>query len=116
MIDFVPANVSIMHTDFTRERAQPGHLVVGSDSHTCSAGSMGSLAIGFGAAGTEKVFAYLISRLEETLLDAGGVVSLYKKYEKAIFRHLVTLKSDNKCPRRQANTPNCLNSSAALEW
>lgn len=50
IIDFLPANTSIMHTDFTRERAQPGRIVVGSDSHTCSAGSMGALAVGFGAA------------------------------------------------------------------
>ncbi|KAL5352584.1 hypothetical protein ACLOAV_002532 [Pseudogymnoascus australis] len=50
LIDYVPANTSIMHTDFTRERAQPGHVVIGSDSHTCSAGSMGALAVGFGAA------------------------------------------------------------------
>ncbi|KAH6876745.1 hypothetical protein B0T10DRAFT_585145, partial [Thelonectria olida] len=50
IIDFLPANTSIMHTDFTRERAQPGRIVVGSDSHTCSSGSMGSFAIGFGAA------------------------------------------------------------------
>lgn len=50
IIDFLPANTSIMHTDFTRERAQPGHIVVGSDSHTCSAGSMGAFAVGFGAA------------------------------------------------------------------
>lgn len=50
IIDFLPANTSIMHTDFTRERAQPGRIVVGSDSHTCSSGSMGSFAVGFGAA------------------------------------------------------------------
>lgn len=50
IVDYVPANVSIMHTDFTRERAQPGLVVVGSDSHTCSAGSMGAFAVGFGAA------------------------------------------------------------------
>jgi homoaconitase/3-isopropylmalate dehydratase large subunit len=39
-----------MHTEFCRERAQPGMLVIGSDSHTCSAGSMGALAIGLGVA------------------------------------------------------------------
>lgn len=50
IIDFLPANTSIMHTDFTRDRAQPGYLVIGSDSHTCSAGSMGAFAVGFGAA------------------------------------------------------------------
>lgn len=52
IINYLPANTSIMHTDFTRERAQPGSIVVGSDSHTCSAGSMGALAVGFGAADT----------------------------------------------------------------
>ncbi|KIV94048.1 hypothetical protein PV10_05205 [Exophiala mesophila] len=50
LVDFLPANTSIMHTDFTRDRAQPGYLVIGSDSHTCSAGSMGAFAVGFGAA------------------------------------------------------------------
>jgi homoaconitase/3-isopropylmalate dehydratase large subunit len=39
-----------MHTEFCRERAQPGMLVIGSDSHTCSAGSVGALAIGLGVA------------------------------------------------------------------
>ena len=39
-----------MHTEFCRERAQPGMLIIGSDSHTCSAGSMGTLAIGLGVA------------------------------------------------------------------
>ena len=39
-----------MHTEFCRERAQPGMLIIGSDSHTCSAGSIGSLAIGLGVA------------------------------------------------------------------
>jgi homoaconitase/3-isopropylmalate dehydratase large subunit len=39
-----------MHTEFCRERAQPGMLVIGSDSHTCSAGSMGALAVGLGVA------------------------------------------------------------------
>ncbi|KAF7188120.1 Aconitase AMT8 [Pseudocercospora fuligena] len=44
------ANQTIMHTEFCRERVQPGMLVLGSDSHTCSAGSISSLAIGLGAA------------------------------------------------------------------
>lgn len=39
-----------MHTEFARERAQPGMLAIGSDSHTCSAGSVGMLAIGLGVA------------------------------------------------------------------
>lgn len=39
-----------MHTEFCRERAQPGMLVIGSDSHTCSGGSVSCLAIGLGVA------------------------------------------------------------------
>ncbi|KAI8629515.1 aconitase iron-sulfur domain-containing protein [Xylariaceae sp. FL1651] len=43
-------NYTIMHTEFCRQRAQPGMLCIGSDSHTCSAGSMSALAIGLGVA------------------------------------------------------------------
>lgn len=39
---------TIMHTEFMRERAQPGMIAIGSDSHTCSAGSVSCLAIGLG--------------------------------------------------------------------
>lgn len=38
-----------MHTEFVRERAQPGMLIIGADSHTCSAGAVSCLAIGMGA-------------------------------------------------------------------
>ena len=48
--DFYPPNYTIMHTEFCRERAQPGQVVIGADSHTCSAGSLGALAIGLGSA------------------------------------------------------------------
>ncbi|KAI1325847.1 aconitase iron-sulfur domain-containing protein [Xylariaceae sp. FL0255] len=50
MTDNQGMNYTIMHTEFCRQRAQPGGLYVGSDSHTCSAGSMGALAIGLGVA------------------------------------------------------------------
>jgi hypothetical protein len=43
-------NYTIMHTEFCRERAQPGMLIIGSDSHTCSAGSVSALGIGLGVA------------------------------------------------------------------
>ena len=47
--DFWRPNTTIMHTEFARQRAQPGQIVIGADSHTCSAGGMGALAIGLGA-------------------------------------------------------------------
>ncbi|KAJ5693484.1 hypothetical protein N7455_003612 [Penicillium solitum] len=50
MTEYQGMNYTILHTEFYRERAQPGMLVVGSDSHTCSAGAIGCLAIGLGAA------------------------------------------------------------------
>ncbi|OIW25705.1 3-isopropylmalate dehydratase [Coniochaeta ligniaria NRRL 30616] len=46
--NYNPPNTTIMHTDFYRKRCQPGQLVVGADSHTGSAGSLGALAIGMG--------------------------------------------------------------------
>ena len=49
MTEYQGMNYTIMHTEFVRERAQPGMLVVGSDSHTCSAGAVGCLAIGLGS-------------------------------------------------------------------
>ncbi|KAF9690425.1 hypothetical protein EKO04_011558 [Ascochyta lentis] len=42
-------NYTILHTEFVRERAEPGMLVLGSDSHTCSGGAVSCLAIGLGA-------------------------------------------------------------------
>lgn len=50
MTEYQGMNYTIMHTEFFRERTQPGMLVVGSDSHTCSSGANGCLAIGMGAA------------------------------------------------------------------
>ncbi|KAG0015214.1 hypothetical protein BGZ80_009972 [Entomortierella chlamydospora] len=50
LIDFYGANYSILHTEFYRERAQPGQLIIGADSHSCSAGAVGAFAVGLGAA------------------------------------------------------------------
>lgn len=50
MTEFQGMNYTIMHTEFVRERAEPGMLVFGSDSHTCSAGAVGCLSIGLGGA------------------------------------------------------------------
>ena len=43
-------NYTVMHTEFVCERAEPGMLILGSDTHTCSAGAVGCLSIGFGTA------------------------------------------------------------------
>jgi len=50
MTEYQGMNYTIMHTEFVRERAEPGMLVIGSDSHTCSAGAVGCLSIGLGTA------------------------------------------------------------------
>lgn len=50
MTEYQGMNYTIMHTEFVRERAEPGMLCIGSDSHTCSAGAVGCLSIGLGAA------------------------------------------------------------------
>ncbi|KAE8351840.1 aconitase family protein [Aspergillus coremiiformis] len=50
LTDYQGLNYTILHTEFYRERVQPGMLVIGSDSHTCSSGALGCLAIGLGAA------------------------------------------------------------------
>lgn len=50
MTEFQGMNYTIMHTEFVRERVEPGMLCFGSDSHTCSAGAVGCLSIGVGAA------------------------------------------------------------------
>ncbi|KAI9920967.1 hypothetical protein PsorP6_001739 [Peronosclerospora sorghi] len=38
-----------MHTRFARKRVKPGQIIIGADSHTCSAGGMGAFAAGLGA-------------------------------------------------------------------
>lgn len=48
--DYHGPNETILHTEFYRERVLPGQIVIGADSHTCSAGGMGALAVGLGAA------------------------------------------------------------------
>ncbi|OQU96221.1 Aconitase domain-containing protein [Cladophialophora immunda] len=50
LTEYQGMNFTIMHTEFVRERAEPGMIVIGADSHTCSAGAVGCLAIGLGVA------------------------------------------------------------------
>lgn len=53
MTEYQGMNYTIMHSEFVRERAEPGMLCIGSDSHTCSAGAVGCLSIGLGVADTQ---------------------------------------------------------------
>jgi len=47
--DYWKPNQSILHTEFYRQRAMPGSIVIGADSHSCAHGCVGSLAMGMGA-------------------------------------------------------------------
>ena len=48
MTEYQGMNYTIMHTEFVRERAEPGMLILGSDSHTCLVGAVGCLSIELG--------------------------------------------------------------------
>eukprot|EP00127_Corallochytrium_limacisporum_P007138 Clim_evm11s243 gene=Clim_evmTU11s243 len=50
LTDYNKPNETIIHTEFYRRRAQPGQMIVGADSHSCSTGGLGAFAIGLGAA------------------------------------------------------------------
>jgi homoaconitase/3-isopropylmalate dehydratase large subunit len=50
MTKYQGVNYTIMHTEFVHELVEPGMLILGPDSHTCSSGAVGCLAIGLGAA------------------------------------------------------------------
>ncbi|OAP59168.1 hypothetical protein AYL99_06466 [Fonsecaea erecta] len=50
MTEYQGMNYTIMHTEFVRERVEPGMLAIGSDSHSCSGGAVGCLSIGLGTA------------------------------------------------------------------
>ncbi|RWA08597.1 hypothetical protein EKO27_g6512 [Xylaria grammica] len=50
MTEFQGFNYTIMHTEFVRERALPGQLIIGADSHSCSAGAVSCLSVGMGVA------------------------------------------------------------------
>lgn len=48
LTNYQGVNQTILHTEFYRQRAQPGQIVVGADSHSCSTGGLGAFAIGLG--------------------------------------------------------------------
>ncbi|KIX93949.1 uncharacterized protein Z520_10286 [Fonsecaea multimorphosa CBS 102226] len=64
-------NTTIMHTEYYRSRCQPGMLVIGADSHTSSAGALGSLAIGVGS--TDMILQLVTG---ETYLEVPEIVRI----------------------------------------
>lgn len=70
--------------------------------------------------GVDKNFEYQMSEIEETLLDGGGVMSLYKKYEKALFRQLVASKKRRmesaSCAVNAEKLSTCDSGSKEIEW
>ncbi|KAM3418396.1 hypothetical protein BST61_g4389 [Cercospora zeina] len=97
------ANFTILHTEFVRERAEPGMLVIGSDSHTCSAGAVSALAIGLGAADT---MAGLVTgetwlRVPETIrINFTGKMPWYLKGKDVILSILRQLKRNTYAAER----------------
>ena len=47
--EYYGPNKSILHTEFYRQKAMPGSIIIGADSHSCSHGCVGALAMGMGA-------------------------------------------------------------------
>jgi homoaconitase/3-isopropylmalate dehydratase large subunit len=50
MTEFQWQNGTILHTEFYRQRTEPGMIAVGAESHTCSLGTLRLRSIGLGAA------------------------------------------------------------------
>ncbi|PYH82676.1 aconitase iron-sulfur domain-containing protein [Aspergillus uvarum CBS 121591] len=89
------SNFTILHTEFVRERAEPGMLVLGSDSHTCSAGAVSSLAIGLGAADVMAALATgetWIKTPESIRVEFVGEPAWYIRGKDVILYILKTLK------------------------
>eukprot|EP00921_Rhytidocystis_pertsovi_P026454 GHVQ01042673.1.p1 GENE.GHVQ01042673.1~~GHVQ01042673.1.p1 ORF type:complete len:601 (+),score=53.31 GHVQ01042673.1:464-2266(+) len=49
LTDYFGPNESILHTEFYRQKAEPGTIIIGADSHSCSHGCVGAYAMGMGA-------------------------------------------------------------------
>ena len=50
--EYYGPNQSILHTQFYRQKCMPGTIIIGADSHSCSHGCVGALAMGMGASDT----------------------------------------------------------------
>ncbi len=70
LVDYFAPNQSILHTEFYRQRALPGTVICGADSHSCSAGCLGAFAAGLGAADVvmPTVTGQTFMQVPETLL------------------------------------------------
>lgn len=69
--------------------------------------------------GIGQKFPYSLSTLEETLLNAGGIATLYERFDRALFRRLVALGAENKRSGKERKAPSSLGNVKAgptLEW
>lgn len=53
--------------------------------------------------GVNKVFGYQHSDIEETLLEAGGILPLYSRYGRAVFRQMTAAKSQQPANSNRAD-------------
>lgn len=68
-IDPVRGAPAICHTDMVENHALPGQLVLGNDSHTCTVGSLNTLAVGKGSLDLAGALAYdkMVLTVPETI-------------------------------------------------
>ena len=64
--------------------------------------------------GTDHVFHYQQSEMEKTLLEAGGVLPLYNKFGRAVFRQIANRVTQGSMRNSVAGTPKV--SRGTLEW
>ncbi len=67
-IELPPANAGICHNVIAKERALPGQVIVGTDSHTPSQGALGAFAFGVGA--TEMAGAWVSNAVRVNVPEA----------------------------------------------
>ena len=92
--EYFGPNQSILHTEFYRQKATPGSIIIGSDSHSCSHGCVGALAIGMGASDTamplitgrtwlqvpEVILIEFVGKLSFGMVGKDLILHILKKY------------------------------------
>jgi homoaconitate hydratase len=69
--------------------------------------------------GFDEVFCYEQSEVEEILIDAGGVLPLYSKLGRGLFRHITVPKARRGRERTQrsvSNSSGCSTGDTSIDW